>query len=314
MEGDVPEARVPEARVSVEWADRVPIMAPSRLGELWRSLHRGVGALLGAGLLLLMVLSAFLAPVLAPHDPLEAEVTKRLRPPVWTAKGTSEYLLGTDQLGRDVLSRTIYGSRVSLIVGITAVVISGALGVLLGLIAAIQGGRLDALIMRVADVQLAFPFILLAIAVVAVVGGGLLNVILILGVTGWVSYGRVVRSQALSVKEKEYVEAARALGTRSLVLVFRHILPNVMTPVIVLATFNVASYMVAEASLTFLGLGVQPTIPSWGIMLADGREYMRAGWWMAIFPGLALVLTVLSINLLGDWLREYLDPRLRHTE
>src|SRR5712691_3946246 len=145
-------------------------------------------------------------------------------------------------------------------------------------------------------------------------GGGLLNVILILGVPGWVSYGRVVRSQALSVKEKEYVEAARALGSRSLVLVFRHILPNVMTPVIVLATFNVASYMVAEASLTFLGLGVQPTIPSWGIMLADGREYMRAGWWMAIFPGLALVLTVLSINLLGDWLREYLDPRLRHNE
>jgi peptide/nickel transport system permease protein len=272
-----------------------------------------VGALLGAGLLLLMVLSAFLAPVLSPHDPLEAEVTKRLRPPVWTAKGTSEHLLGTDQLGRDVLSRTIYGSRVSLIVGITAVVISGVLGVLLGLIAA-QGGRLDSLIMRVADVQLAFPFILLAIAVVAVVGGGLLNVILILGVTGWVSYGRVVRSQALSVKEKEYVEAARALGSRSLVLVFRHILPNVMTPVIVLATFNVASYMVAEASLTFLGLGVQPTIPSWGIMLADGREYMRAGWWMAIFPGLALVLTVLSINLLGDWLREYLDPRLRHNE
>ncbi len=309
----MPEARVPEARVSVEWADRVPIMAPSRVGELWRSLRRGVGALLGAGLLLLMILSAFLAPVLAPHDPLEAEVTKRLRPPVWTAKGTSEHLLGTDQLGRDVLSRTIYGSRVSLIVGITAVVISGVLGVLLGLIAA-QGGRLDALIMRVADVQLAFPFILLAIAVVAVVGGGLLNVILILGVTGWVSYGRVVRSQALSVKEKEYVEAARALGSRSLVLVFRHILPNVMTPVIVLATFNVASYMVAEASLTFLGLGVQPTIPSWGIMLADGREYMRAGWWMAIFPGLALVLTVLSINLLGDWLREYLDPRLRHNE
>jgi peptide/nickel transport system permease protein len=307
------EGGVPEVRVTVEWADRTSIVAPSRLGELWRSLRRGVGVLLGAGLLLLMILSAFLAPVLAPHDPLEAEVTKRLQPPVWTAKGTSEHLLGTDQLGRDVLSRTIYGSRVSLIVGITAVVISGVLGVLLGLIAA-QGGRLDALIMRVADVQLAFPFILLAIAVVAVVGGGLLNVILILGVTGWVSYGRVVRSQALSVKEKEYVEAARALGSRSLVLVFRHILPNVMTPVIVLATFNVASYMVAEASLTFLGLGVQPAIPSWGIMLADGREYMRAGWWMAIFPGLALVLTVLSINLLGDWLREYLDPRLRHNE
>ena len=303
-----------EAPVTMEWGERIAATAPTRLGELWRSLRRGVGALLGAVILLVMVGWAFLAPVLSPHDPLQAEITKRLRPPVWTAKGTPEHLLGTDQLGRDVLSRTIYGSRVSLIVGITAVLISGAIGVFLGLVSAFQGGRLDALIMRVADVQLAFPFILLAIAVVAVVGGGLLNVILILGVTGWVSYGRVVRSQALSVQEKEYVEAARALGSRSLVLVFRHILPNVMTPVIVLATFNVASYMVAEASLTFLGLGVQPSIPSWGVMLADGREYMRAGWWMAIFPGLALVLSVLSINLLGDCLREYLDPRLRHNE
>ncbi len=299
---------------AMEWAERVPSRAPSRAEELWRSLRRGKGALLGAAILVVMILAAVLAPYVAPHDPVQAEITQRLRPPVWAERGTPENLLGTDQLGRDVLSRTIFGSRVSLIVGITAVLISGTLGVFLGLISAFQGGRLDALIMRIADVQLAFPFILLAIAVVAVVGGGLLNVILILGVTGWVSYGRVVRSQVLSVKEKEYVEAARALGSRALVLIFRHILPNVMTPVIVLATFNVASYMVAEASLTFLGLGVQPAIPSWGVMLADGREYMRAGWWMAIFPGLALMLTVLSINLVGDWLREYLDPRLRHTE
>jgi peptide/nickel transport system permease protein len=269
---------------------------------------------LGAVILVVMVLSSVFAPVVAPHDPLQAEITKRLRPPAWRDKGTAENLLGSDQLGRDVLSRTIYGSRVSLMVGTIAVLISGILGVVLGMVSAFQGGRLDALIMRIADVQLAFPFILLAIAVVAVVGGGLLNVILILGVTGWVGYARVVRSQVLSIKEKEYVEAARALGSRSLVLIFRQILPNVMTPVIVLATFNVASYMVAEASLTFLGLGVQPSIPSWGIMLADGREYMRAGWWMAVFPGLALMLTVLSINLVGDWLREYLDPRLRHNE
>ncbi|MBI1845686.1 MAG: ABC transporter permease [Candidatus Rokubacteria bacterium] len=228
------------------------------MGELWHSLRRGKAACLGAAILLVMVLSAVLAPVVAPHDPLQAEITKRLRPPVWREKGAAENLLGSDQLGRDVLSRTIYGSRVSLMVGIIAVLISGILGVVLGMVSAFQGGRLDALIMRIADVQLAFPFILLAIAVVAVVGGGLLNVILILGVTGWVSYARVVRSQVLSVKEKEYVEAARALGSRSLVLIFRQILPNVMTPVIVLATFNVASYMVAEASLTFLGLGVQP--------------------------------------------------------
>lgn len=299
---------------AIEWAERIPSRAPSRLEELWSSLRRGKGVLLGAAILVVMIPAAVLAPYVAPHDPLQAEIVQRLRPPAWTERGTLQNLLGTDQLGRDVLSRTIYGSRVSLIVGVTAVLISGTLGVLLGLVSGFQGGRLDALIMRIADVQLAFPFILLAIAVVAVVGGGLLNVILILGVTGWVSYGRVVRSQVLSVKEKEYVEAARALGSRTLVLVVRHILPNVMTPVIVLATFNVASYMVAEASLTFLGLGVQPAIPSWGIMLADGREYMRAGWWMAIFPGLALMLTVLSINLVGDWLREYLDPRFRHHE
>jgi len=304
---------VADAR-AIEWAERIPSRAPSRAEELWRSLRRGKGALVGAGLLLLLILAAVFAPLVAPHDPVQAEITQRLRPPIWAERGTPENLLGTDQLGRDVFSRTIYGSRVSLIVGIAAVLISGTLGVFLGLISAFQGGRLDALIMRIADVQLAFPFILLAIAVVAVVGGGLLNVILILGVTGWVSYGRVVRSQVLSVKEKEYVEAARALGSRAPILIFRHILPNVMTPVIVLATFNVASYMVAEASLTFLGLGVQPAIPSWGIMLADGREYMRAGWWMAIFPGLALMVTVLSINLVGDWLREYLDPRLRHQE
>jgi peptide/nickel transport system permease protein len=301
---------VAEAR-AVHWAEPIPVTA-ARRGELWRSLRRGKGALLGAGLLVVMLLAAVLAPILAPHDPLQAEVTQRLRPPVWTARGTPENLLGTDQLGRDVLSRTIFGSRISLIVGITAVFISGTLGVFLGLVSALQGGKLDAVIMRVADVQLAFPFILLAIAVVAVVGGGLLNVILVLGVAGWVSYGRVARGQALSVKEQDYIQAARAIGSRGVVLIFRHILPNVMTPVIVLATFNVASYMVAEASLTFLGLGVQPAIPSWGIMLADGREFMRAGWWMAVFPGLALMLTVLSVNLVGDWLREYLDPRLRH--
>jgi peptide/nickel transport system permease protein len=296
----------------VDWTEPREAAPTPRRGELWRSLRRGKAACAGAVILVVMVLSSVFAPVVAPHDPLQAEITNRLRPPVWREKGTAENLLGSDQLGRDVLSRTIYGSRVSLMVGIIAVLISGILGVVLGMISAFHGGRLDALIMRIADVQLAFPFILLAIAVVAVVGGGLLNVILILGVTGWVGYARVVRSQVLSVKEKEYVEAARALGSRSLVLIFRQILPNVMTPVIVLATFNVASYMVAEASLTFLGLGVQPSIPSWGIMLADGREYMRAGWWMAIFPGLALMLTVLSINLVGDWLREYLDPRLRH--
>lgn len=280
----------------------------------WRSLFRGQAALLGTIFLLLVFTCAIFAPFLAPHDPLKASVLNRLRPPVWEAKGSPKYLLGTDQLGRDILSRLIYGSRISLLVGISAVVVSGTLGVFLGLISGFYGGRLDALIMRLADIQLAFPFILLAICIVAVVGGGLLNVILVLGVAGWVSYGRVVRGQVLSVKEKEYIEAAKAIGHWDFKVLFKHILPNVITPVIVLATFNVASFMVAEASLTFLGLGVQPSIPSWGIMLADGRDYIRAAWWLTVFPGLALMLTVLSINLLGDWIRDYLDPRLRNIE
>jgi len=304
MTGDRVRGQEPELAIRV-------VARPGRgLGRM--VLRAGPGVIFSIIFLGLAVVAAVGAPFLAPHDPTAGDVTRRVMPPFWLEGGDPAYPLGTDQIGRDVLSRVIYGSRISLTVGVTAVVISGTLGTLLGLIAGYRGGLVDAVIMRIADIQLAFPFILLAISVVAVIGSGLVNVVAVLGVAGWVSYGRVVRGQVLAVKEKEFVEAARALGASTGRILFIHILPNVLTPVVVLATFSAASYMVTEAALTFLGLGVPPSIPSWGNMLTDARDYVRTAWWMSFFPGAALALTVLAINLLGDWLRDYLDPHLRN--
>lgn len=220
-------------------------------------------------------------------------------------------MLGTDQLGRDVASRILFGARVSMLVGILAVGISGTLGVTLGLVSGYLGGWAEVVIMRIADVQLAMPWILLAILIVAVVGAGLQNVILVLGVVGWVTYARIVRGSVMVLREKEFVEAARALGAGSGRIIIRHILPNVFSPIVVIATFNVASAIIGEAALSFLGLGVEPGIPTWGGMLADGRAYLASAWWLATFPGLAIMVSVLGINLLGDWARDVLDPRLR---
>jgi peptide/nickel transport system permease protein len=205
----------------------------------------------------------------------------------------------------------VYGARISLVVGATTVTISTVLGCGLGLLAGYYEGGLGVAIMRAADVQLAFPFLLLALAIVVVLGVGLLNVIVILGIAGWVAFGRVARSLVLSIKEKEYVEAGRAVGAAEAAILCRHILPNLATPIVVLATASVANNIVIEASLTFLGLGVQPDLPSWGNMLADARDYLNVAWWMSVFPGAALTLVVLTVNLLGDWLRDYLDPTLR---
>jgi peptide/nickel transport system permease protein len=246
------------------------------------------------------------------YDPAAGEPAERLRPPAWQAAGGSAHPLGTDQLGRDVYTRLVHGARISLVVGLGTVLISVLLGAGLGLVAGHLEGRVGTGLMRIADVQLAFPFLLLALAVVAAVGAGLLNVILVLGIAGWAVFARVVRAQVLSIKQREFVEASRAMGAGQLRIVLRHTVPNVITPVIVLATATVANNIVVEASLTFLGLGVQPTIPSWGSMMADARDYLAVAWWMGIFPGVALMLTVLAINLLGDWLRDYLDPALRN--
>jgi peptide/nickel transport system permease protein len=289
----------------------MPTRLPWYRQRLWRTLRRGSG-LFNVGFLLLVVFAAVTAPWIANSDPTYGEPAKRLRPPAWQETGTWESPLGTDQLGRDVYTRLVHGARISLLVGLCTVLISALLGTLVGLVAGYFEGRLGTGLMRLADIQLAFPFLLLALAVVAAIGPGLLNVILILGIAGWATFARVVRAQVLSIKERDYVEAVRAIGAAQPAIVARHIVPNVLTPVIVLATATVANNIVVEASLTFLGLGVQATIPSWGSMLADARDYLAVAWWMGIFPGLALMLTVLAINLLGDWLRDYLDPTLRN--
>jgi peptide/nickel transport system permease protein len=276
-----------------------------------RAPPRPFAPIVGVLILVVLVAVAALADVIAPHDPNLVEVANRLRPPVWSADASPGYVLGTDAVGRDILSRIMYGARLSLLVGILATLFSGGLGLVLGLVAGYRGGLIGDAIMRLAEIQLAFPFILLAITFLVVLGAGVANLILVLSIAGWVVYARVVRAQTLSWREKEFVEAARCLGANDLTIVFKHILPNIAAPLIILASFSVATNVLAEASLSFLGLGVPPSVPSWGAMLADARSYLRDAWWLATFPGLALMLTVLATNVVGDWLRDYLDPRLR---
>jgi len=268
-------------------------------------------AVFGITVLLIMSGAAVLAPQIAPWDPARQMLMKRLRPPAWEARGLREHPLGTDHLGRDILSRIVYGGRISLGVGLSAVTLSALIGVTLGLLAGFHGGRTDAVVMRVADVFLAIPYILLAMGVVFALGPSLLNVILVMAVTRWVQFARIVRADVLSIREREFVSGARARGNRSLRLLLRHVLPNALTPIIVVATLELAFMIIYESALSFLGLGVQPPTPTWGWMLADGRNYIATAWWLATFPGLAIMLTVLAVNLLGDWLRDTLDPRLK---
>jgi peptide/nickel transport system permease protein len=274
------------------------------------TLSRNWVVLFGALVVTAAAILAILAPAVAPTDPIKNSLLDRLTPPMWAEGGSARHPLGTDTLGRDVASRLLYGARVSLIVGFTAVVIGGAVGVLLGTLAGYYRGWLDDVLMRIGDVQLAFPLLVLAIGVLSVLGASVLNVILVLGVSGWVQYARIVRGETLSLTQREFVEAARALGAADREIVWRHVLPNVLPPVTVVATFSVARVIIAEASLSFLGLGIPPPAPSWGAMLDEGRNYITTGWWLALFPGIAILLLVLGINLVGDWLRDALDPRL----
>ena len=268
-------------------------------------------AVFGLSVLLVMGGSALFAPQLAPWDPGRQMLVKRLRPPMWQERGLREHPLGTDHLGRDILSRILYGGRISLGVGLSAVTLSALIGVTLGLGAGFFGGRADALIMRIVDMFLAIPYILLAMGVVFALGPSLLNVILVMGATRWVQFARIVRADVLSIREREFVTGARARGNRPFRLLLRHVLPNALTPIIVVATLELAFMIIYESALSFLGLGVQPPTPTWGWMLADGRNYIATAWWLSTFPGLAIMLTVLAVNLLGDWLRDTLDPRLK---
>jgi len=278
---------------------------------LLRRLVRRRTALFGMLVVLGVLLAAAFAPLVAPFDPLEQDIGQRLREPGWQDAQGRVHPLGTDHLGRDILSRIVFGCRIALVVGLAAVVISGLLGMLIGLLAGYFGGRVDDFLMRLADIQLAFPFILLAIAVIGVLGPSLRNIIIVIGVSSWVVYARVVRGEVLSIREREYVQAAIALGSQHWRVLRHHVLPNTLTPWLVVATLDMARVIVIESALSFLGLGVQPPTPTWGGMLADGRVYLSTAWWLATFPGLAILITVLGINLFGDGLRDTLDPRLK---
>jgi peptide/nickel transport system permease protein len=291
-------------------ADQPVLERKRRRPTFLKRLIKNPWAIIGLFLVLVSVTCAIAAPYIAPFSPTEVSLRSRLDPPIWL-DSTSKYFLGGDQIGRDLLSRIIFGARISLLVGISGVLLSMTIGVIVGLIAGYYGKWLDDIIMRIGDVQLAFPFILFAIVVMSVLGGGVSKIILILGLTYWVGYARLVRGQVMAIKEMEFIQAARATGSTDFQVIVKHILPNIASSILVLSTLYVAEFILLEASLTFLGLGADPTIPSWGSMLADSRNYISTAWWVATFPGVAIMLTVLGFNLLGDWLRDELDPNLK---
>jgi len=291
-----------------EMAVRLAPMPPRR--------KRAVGAFLrdrlavaGCVLLGALVVSALWPVGWLPHPPADSDLDARLTPPAFLAGGISKHPLGTDNLGRDLLSRMMYGARFSLFVALSAVVIGASLGTTAGVLAGYRGGLLDVVLMRLVDVQLAFPLLLLIIAIIAVLGRGLTVLIVVIGIPAWAHYARIVRASTLSVASTQYIEAARALGGGELRLIIRHILPNLATPIVILTTFEIARMLLIESAVSFLGLGIQPPTPSWGTMIADGRNHIYEGWWVSTIPGLAICLAVLAFNFIGDGLRDVLDPR-----
>jgi peptide/nickel transport system permease protein len=288
---------------SIPVSGRAELVAPRRRVP-WIAL----GALVFVGALFVM---AAAAPVLAPHDPVRQSLRVRLKPPTLEAADGRAHPLGTDHLGRDVLSRVIYGSRVSLLIGFAAVGVGSLIGATLGIVAGYRGGWSDTVIMTLADAQLAFPFILLAIGIIAVLGPSFPTLVVVVGLSGWMTYARVLRAQVLVLRSREFVDAIHGLGGSTLRIILRHILPNVLSSLVVIATLELARAIVLEATLSFLGLGIQPPTPSWGGMIHEGREYLDSAWWISTFPGLVLLLSSLVVSRLGDWLRDVLDPTLR---
>jgi len=263
-------------------------------------------ALLAAGVLIAVVVLAMAAPLISPYDPAAGELGERLLPPM-----TKGHLFGTDPMGRDLLTRVIYGSRISIIVSLAAVFLAGCFGTAAGLISGFYGGWADRIIMRIVDVQLSFPFVILALTIAAVLGPSLQNIIITLAVSNWVLYARLVRGEVLSIKEKQFIQAAFTLGLPDRRIMASHVLPNVVSPVIVLASLEVGRMIVTEAAISFLGFGIQPPTAAWGNILSEGKDYMTTAWWLTVFPGLAIVVTTLATNIVGDAIRDKLDPKLR---
>jgi peptide/nickel transport system permease protein len=261
---------------------------------------------LGFMIILLVCILGIFGSWIAPYDPELADFSKKLLPPM-----TDGHILGTDQLGRDILSRLIVGTKISLIIGITTVIFAGFIGTIIGIISGYFGGWMDALFMRIVDVILSFPFILLVLVINAVIGTGLKNIIISLVIGGWVVYARVVRSEVLALREKEFILSCVSTGVPRWEIIVKHIVPNLFTPIIVLSSLQIASFIIAEASVSFLGFGVQPPTPAWGNMLSEGKDYIFSSWWLITFPGIAIVTTALGVNLFGDWLRDVLDPEMK---
>ncbi len=284
-----------------------------RLAYAWRFLWRDRSGIIGLVLFLVVVVAAVFAPQFSPYDPLDQNLRDNKMPPAWSEGGSWDHPFGTDNLGRDTLSRILYGTRVSLTVGFFGVLIAGTLGMVVGAIAGYAGGRVDAVIMGFINLVLALPYLLFVVFIASVLGRSLLNVILIFGITDSPIFARVTRGEVLRIRESGYVESAISVGARWGRVLFDHILPNLIGPLITLATFEMSAMIFYEAGLGFLGLSVPPTVPSWGNMLANGRKYLTSSPWIATFPGLAIMFTSLGMNLLGDWLRDVLDPRLRRS-
>jgi peptide/nickel transport system permease protein len=263
-------------------------------------------------LVFFLLIPAIFAPLVAPHDPLKGALSKRLKPPVWAEGGSIDHLLGTDKMGRDILSRMIFGARISLLVSFMAIFVGGSIGTTLGLISGYFGGKVDALIMRLVDITLSIPTILLALVLVSAVGPSFGTVITVIALIIWARYARQARAEALTVKEQDFVARARVAGASHTRIMVRYIFPNIVNTLVVLATLQVGSIILLESTLSFLGVGIPRPTPAWGVMVADGRELIVTAWWVSMFPGIGIMLTVLSLNLFGDWLRDHLDPKLKH--